>query len=190
MSSWWVGRRKTWSGSSIAGWAFDPEAIKDAGYLDPDLFMYAEEWDLAIRVRNAGWRFHFDPEIRVHHRTGDEARNLELRRTLTTRNEVWIVFKYYPIARIPVLLFRVLYWNIQTARDEGARSSPWYALKGFLRACWHWRTPVAKRQTIDPEVLDAFELRTGFTALQPARPAIQATLLRRFKVLKASILPR
>jgi GT2 family glycosyltransferase len=155
-----------------------PQAVRDAGYLDSDFFTYAEDWDLGIRIRNAGWRFHFDPGIRVHHRTADEDRDLEVRRTNCARNETWMAFKYYPATRVPLRVLRVLYWNIQAARDEGPRSSPWFAVRGVLIGCWRWRVARAKRQAIDPQLLEALELRSGLQALQPMWPRLRAMLLR------------
>ncbi len=167
-----------------------PQAIRDAGYLDPDFFVYAEEWDLGVRIRNAGWRFHFDPEVRVHHRTPDDARNLRFRRILAARNETWIVFKYYPVGRIPLLVLRVLFWNMLGARAEGPRSSPRYAVRGVLSACWGWRVAVSKRQAIDPDFLEALERRSGLWSLRPTGPRLGEMIRRRLRIPRGSTPPR
>jgi GT2 family glycosyltransferase len=58
------------------------EAIAAAGMFDEQFFMYAEEADLCLRIRRAGWRIAYTPEARVIHLGGgsaasDAARNLQ-----------------------------------------------------------------------------------------------------------------
>ena len=44
------------------------EAAEQVGYLDPDFFVYSDEVDFALRLRQAGWRSLYVPNARaVHH---------------------------------------------------------------------------------------------------------------------------
>jgi N-acetylglucosaminyl-diphospho-decaprenol L-rhamnosyltransferase len=48
-----------------------PRKVFDAiGVFDEDFFLYAEELDIATRLRNAGWRVVFTPEVEIVHEIG------------------------------------------------------------------------------------------------------------------------
>ncbi len=47
-----------------------PEAWREMGGFDPHYFMYNEDVDLNFRLRRAGWRVVFAPEVRVTHHLG------------------------------------------------------------------------------------------------------------------------
>jgi GT2 family glycosyltransferase len=131
------------------------EAIVAAGFSDRDFFWGAEEWDLAIRILNRGYGIAFDPAIRAHHRTSVLHRSYQRWRRLTTRNETWMAIKYFPPARIPLLICRVLFNNINRSRLDGV--PPWYAIRGAAAALRHWRTAWQKRESIRPEILARYE---------------------------------
>ena len=43
------------------------EAIRDVGVLDESFFMYGEDLDWALRIKEAGWRVYYYPEVTVLH---------------------------------------------------------------------------------------------------------------------------
>jgi GT2 family glycosyltransferase len=43
------------------------EAIRDAGLLDESFFMYGEDLDWAYRIKKAGWRVFYHPQVVVKH---------------------------------------------------------------------------------------------------------------------------
>lgn len=43
------------------------EAIRDAGLLDETFFMYGEDLDWAFRIKKAGWRVFYHPQVTVRH---------------------------------------------------------------------------------------------------------------------------
>jgi N-acetylglucosaminyl-diphospho-decaprenol L-rhamnosyltransferase len=43
------------------------EAIRDVGVLDEAFFMYGEDLDWALRIKRAGWRVYYYPEVTVLH---------------------------------------------------------------------------------------------------------------------------
>ena len=47
-----------------------PEAWREMGGFDPHYFMYNEDVDLNFRLRRAGWRVVFAPDVRVTHHLG------------------------------------------------------------------------------------------------------------------------
>ena len=50
------------------------EARRQAGAFDPDFFMYGEEMEWCFRIRRAGWRVVYLPQIRVMHVEGASSR--------------------------------------------------------------------------------------------------------------------
>jgi GT2 family glycosyltransferase len=66
------------------------EALRKAGPLDERFFMYCEEADLCLRVRNAGWRVVIWPGVAVTHLAGgstggDRLTPAAVRQRLTSR---------------------------------------------------------------------------------------------------------
>ena len=43
------------------------EAIEDAGLMDETFFMYGEDLDWAYRIKDAGWKVYYNPEVTVLH---------------------------------------------------------------------------------------------------------------------------
>lgn len=43
------------------------EAIDEAGLMDESFFMYGEDLDWAYRIKSAGWKIYYNPEVRVLH---------------------------------------------------------------------------------------------------------------------------
>jgi GT2 family glycosyltransferase len=49
--------------------------IDQIGLFDPRFFLYCEEVDLCLRVKNAGWEIHFLPDTKVVHYGGESAKS-------------------------------------------------------------------------------------------------------------------
>jgi GT2 family glycosyltransferase len=163
------------------------EALKAGVGFDPDFTMYADDFDLAIRIRNRGWKFVYDPSIRARHRTPDEVRDRRMRRTFAARNETWMALKYYPVHRVPVIVLRVLYWQMLAGRPE---STARYAVAGVASGCWRWRVAVGKREAIHPDVLHAFERISGVGSMRPMSPRLRSMITRRLRALARSATAR
>jgi GT2 family glycosyltransferase len=52
------------------------EAIRSVGFFDPAFFLYYEEVDLCKRIRQAGWKVMYWPDIRVVHIGGESSRQV------------------------------------------------------------------------------------------------------------------
>ena len=46
------------------------EAIQQVGLLDETFFMYGEDLDWAYRIRKAGWKIYYNPQVTVLHIKG------------------------------------------------------------------------------------------------------------------------
>jgi hypothetical protein len=73
----WLGERvldlDRYDGEFAADWTAGSfmvcrrEALESAGLLDERFFMYAEETDLCLRIKNAGWAVHHLPVMTIRH---------------------------------------------------------------------------------------------------------------------------
>ncbi len=96
------------------------EALDEVGLFDEDFFMYSEETDLCRRLRTAGWRVQYFPEVTVvHHQPWSESGVPERR-----INEMW--------------RGRHRYWrkhhSAAGARAAALLTGAQYALRGLIRA--------------------------------------------------------
>jgi len=159
------------------GVGFRRQAVIEAGLNDPDFFLYSNEWDLSIRTLNKGYEIAFDPSIKAHHRTSLIHRSNKRLRTMTARNETWIVLKYFSLLKIPVMVCRVLLWNAMAfyLRKEGA-SAFRHSIQGVAVALWRWRVAWRKRERIKPEIL--LEYERNFWSFKPVMFLLKRSLIR------------
>jgi GT2 family glycosyltransferase len=120
------------------------EALRDSGLLDEQYFLYGEETDLFMRMRNAGWPLFFIPHAQVTHHGGAAstqvrtasliARHRAFYQLLLTHYPVWSYRLYRAKIEIEVLV-RIAIGRIQAElTDDGSQSS---SLAAYT-ALWHW----------------------------------------------------
>jgi len=57
------------------------EAIKHAGMLDEDFFMYGEDLDWSYRIKQLGWTVMYYPQVTVLHHKGESSKQVRTRAT-------------------------------------------------------------------------------------------------------------
>jgi GT2 family glycosyltransferase len=78
------------------------------GGLDEEFFAYADDADLGIRFRIAGWRCGLAAKAVVEHRHSQSLGAYSARKLyLVERNRIWLAAKYFPW---PLLLCNPLFW--------------------------------------------------------------------------------
>ncbi len=78
------------------GTGFRREALIEAGGLPDDFFMQAEEYDLSLRLMNAGWRVRRFGDIRVQHLKTSSARQPARTTRLDVRNNLLVIARRLP----------------------------------------------------------------------------------------------
>jgi len=53
------------------------ETLRQAGLLDESYFMYGEDLDLALRIKQRGWKVYYNPAVRVLHYKRESSRHSE-----------------------------------------------------------------------------------------------------------------
>ncbi|MBI3252500.1 MAG: glycosyltransferase family 2 protein [Candidatus Omnitrophica bacterium] len=80
------------------------EALTDAGLLDGRFFMYFEDIDLCRRIKDVGWRIHYNSDITLIHYGGVSAKRNMLRVLVEyRRSQIYFTKKYYGFAGVATL---------------------------------------------------------------------------------------
>ena len=105
------------------GVLFKAEALRRAGGFAEWIFLYAHEWEHALRIWGAGYRIEYYDHCAIHHRAARANRSARRLRTHTTRNELLILHRYFRNRPdYPKLRGRTLTWNRLHALREGTAS--------------------------------------------------------------------
>jgi GT2 family glycosyltransferase len=78
------------------GTGFRREALREVGGLPEDYFMQAEEYDLSLRLLDAGWDIRRFDELRVNHLKTPVARQSARTMELDVRNNLMLIARYFP----------------------------------------------------------------------------------------------
>jgi GT2 family glycosyltransferase len=85
--------------------------LRTVGLLDETLFIYAEDADLSVRIRKAGYRLAYVPMARLWHKEGFDTRQNSgqaYRYRLYIRNSLWVLTKHAQpvqlVVAVPYLL--------------------------------------------------------------------------------------
>lgn len=92
--------------------------FETAGGFDEDFFAYADDAELGLRARLAGWRCLYVPTAVVyHHHSSTLGRFSEERLVLVERNRLWLAMKLFPWR---LLLLNPFYTAIRLAANAAA----------------------------------------------------------------------
>lgn len=144
-SSWPEGDWITFWG---CGAAIRREVLEEAGYYDEDFFIYANEYDLSIRVLDAGWRVIYRPDIIAYHRECKKHRSWKRTGWIGARNEAWFHIKHFPWWSLPLMAGTTCLRYIVKGMGKGSMEYTLYSLAGFLRGYVSFRIPLSKRRPV------------------------------------------
>lgn len=111
------------------------EMLDEIGVFDEEFFAYADDVDLGLRARLAGWGCVYVPTARVYHKySSSSSAYSPLKAFLVERNRIWVLLKYYPVELIlisPVttgIRLLVHLYGAVTGRGAGARFTEQHSL--------------------------------------------------------------
>jgi GT2 family glycosyltransferase len=119
--------------------------LAEIGGFDEDFFAYADDAELGLRARIAGFRALAVPSALVRHRLGSTLGRYSAERIfLIERNRLWLVFKHYPLRAWPLVPFYYAMRTLASARSAargkgdaagaGKSLGAWGLLKCLFRA--------------------------------------------------------
>jgi GT2 family glycosyltransferase len=80
------------------------------GLFDEDFFAYADDSEIGIRARLAGWKGLFVPPAIVYHKnSGTAGQYSPLKAFYVERNRFWITIKYFPFPLLLLSIYFTLY---------------------------------------------------------------------------------
>jgi GT2 family glycosyltransferase len=86
--------------SGCAG-LYRKEMLDEIGLFDEEFFAYADDVDIGLRARLAGWKCVYVPSARVYHKySSSSSAYSPFKAFLVERNRIWVLLKYYPIEMI------------------------------------------------------------------------------------------
>lgn len=111
-------------GACAAAALFKSKIFKEVGMFEEDFFCIFEDVDLSWRIRLAGYRILLAPKSVVYHERGVSGKSTSQSRYYASRNQLYLVIKYYPLALIlqffPFHLYRLigaLYYSVKTGHN-------------------------------------------------------------------------
>jgi GT2 family glycosyltransferase len=116
-----------------AAMAVSRAAIEAAGLLDEELFLYAEDLEWSLRIREAGFAVVYVPAARVRHRVSAAAGGAGSPTTsyYETRNMLAVVERHRPLPRGLTGLRRALVVAPRVLSAARRPASAWAALRGW-----------------------------------------------------------
>jgi GT2 family glycosyltransferase len=86
--------------SGCAG-LYRKEMLDEIGLFDEEFFAYADDVDIGLRARLAGWGCQYVPTAKVYHKYSSSTEAYSpFKAFLVERNRIWVLLKYYPVEMI------------------------------------------------------------------------------------------
>jgi len=84
--------------------------LDEIGLFDEDFFTYADDSDVGIRARLAGWKCLYVPSAIVYHKnSGTAGQYSPFKAFYVERNRLWITIKYFPFPLLFLSIFFTFY---------------------------------------------------------------------------------
>jgi len=138
------------------GAAFRKELLDDIGGYDEDFFIYANEYDLAIRAMDAGWRVVHRPDIIAYHRECKKHRSWKRTGLIGARNEAWFHIKHFPWYTIPLLSVMTCLRYLIKGIKKGSAGYATYSILGYLKGLVTFWKPLTKRKAVSMTIARRF----------------------------------
>ena len=136
------------------GTGFRADALRAVGGLPDDFFMQAEEYDLSLRLLDAGWAVQRFDDLRVTHLKTVGARVPTRTTRLDVRNNLLLIFRRFPaewVVPFAIGWMRRYRWIAQT-KGWPHRAAFWRGLaQGLIGSLKVWR-----RQPVSREAFEQF----------------------------------
>jgi GT2 family glycosyltransferase len=119
-------------------------AIEEVGGLPDDFFMQAEEYDLSLRLLDAGWQVERFDDLHVTHLKTPVARTPQRVMRLDVRNNLMLIGTYFPDKwALPFCVdWMRRYWLIASAKRQ-RRAFLLGMLQGAMQLTQRQRTPIS-----------------------------------------------
>jgi GT2 family glycosyltransferase len=125
--------------SGCAG-LYRKEMLEEIGLFDAEFFAYADDVDIGLRARLAGWECRYVPSAKVYHRySASSSAYSPFKVFLVERNRIWVLLKYFPLELVLVspfftfLRLVIHFVGAITGRGASGRFSEQHSVFGAMR---------------------------------------------------------
>jgi len=101
------------------GFGIRRELFESVGWYPERFFLYQNEVEVAIRVRQKGWEIFYEPRCLVVHRESPGGRTNRRRVFFPTRNTIWIIRRYFPFPEAAYMIASRLCMGLIRAFQSG-----------------------------------------------------------------------
>jgi len=112
--------------------------LDEIGSFDEEFFAYADDVDLGLRGRLAGWDCVYVPGAVVYHKySSSSSAYSPMKAFLVERNRIWVLLKYYPIELVlvsPYFTFKRLVLSLYGALTGRGASGKFAAENSLVKA--------------------------------------------------------
>jgi hypothetical protein len=137
-----------WGGCSV----IRAEIIKKVGGYDEQFFIGAHEFDFAVRALDQDWHISYAPEIKVFHKAGG-AYYYDWRYIYyTTRNKLWVTWKYFPLYAILTSNIIWIVHSLLLSMTTNTFKGYCLGLKDALAGMRYLRQSHPRRHMVNPAV--------------------------------------
>ena len=94
------------------------EVINQVGLLDEDYFMYGEDLDWSYRIKQAGWKIMYDPEVKITHwkkssGRGNEDKRLKKETTRHFYETMKTFYRKHYLKKYPAVVTSFIMWGVE-----------------------------------------------------------------------------
>lgn len=108
---------------------FDFQKVREAGLFNEDLFMYYDEADMSIKLKNLGYRILYAPALEIFHDVSYTTKNIShLKTYYMTRNKFLVFGARMSLWAKAYYLLHEFAYHLKNKRVKNA----WYHVKGYL----------------------------------------------------------
>ena len=142
------------TGFNGAGAGVRKEIFKRVGFYPGEFFLYMNEADCSLRIRNLGYEIRFFPDLIAYHKMAAKNRKSWRAPFFYTRNSFWLIWKNYPtlhaLRATMLLSFQCFYHSLEQLTS--------IYIKALFSAFWNISNIADKRFPVKEEVVNEMRI--------------------------------
>ena len=142
------------TGFNGAGAGVRKEVFKKAGFYPGEFFLYMNEADCSLRIRDLGYEIRFFPDLIAYHKMAAKNRKSWRAPFYYTRNSFWLIWKNYPtstaLRETISLSFRCFYHSMEQLT--------FIYIKALFSAFWNISKIAGKRFPVKEDVVNEMRI--------------------------------
>ena len=142
------------TGFNGAGAAVRKEVFKKVGFYPGEFFLYMNEADCSLRIRDLGYEIRFFPDLIAYHKMAAKNRESWRAPFYYTRNSFWLVWKNYPTARAFKDTLSLVYLCFYHCMEQFT----FIYIKALISAFWNISKISEKRFPVKQDVVNEMRI--------------------------------